>query len=1046
MITHPQRIGDNRQRWVDRARRTKERAVDHVEVVQIVCPAVQIEHRGRRIFAKATSAALVGNALQGDLFVEIERSGNEMRFIVDRLQHLGPRDNETIEVLVIGIRDGQLDISIASHLDTVFGRGQIFCCQPPVDGMGGHLLESDARRERYVGFQHAPICFAKQLDMSHRPRKFLGSPIKVVHRESLLKDSRITHGCDTEHRAVNVSHVVAANLVRGIRHAARMKLRDTSEEQRGGIDRPRRKDNDVGTKSTDCTFDFDLNTRNFPSVSLGEQTDDLGVDEDLHVAGFHGWANAIHFGVRLAIDQARKAITGTAANARTVLRRCFVQLDRERNGKRRISGINQPVEEFLDARFMRDGRKRILRFRRRFGRVTSSFTMNLVKRLSLGIVSFKVSIFQRPFGGNSSLVFDSFKIALAQTKHRAAVDLGIASYVVTGSGTKFFSVFVAPHLVRVVSLFLEYCRRIPILLLPSKKAPAFKNKNALSTWCQPPRERTAARAGANDDHVIEIVAHVTYTSRIAASLFRYIAATVLTLACLGSMGRAANVEIASVQTTVSDLNRSRAFYSNVLEFTETEEKRDPSGTIASMRLGEETLLLSAPAVVGRPLPAAMQPNDRLFEHLAIVVSDMDAAYQRLRDHHVSIISSAPQTLPLWNFDAGYIRALYFRDPDGHFLELIQFPSDKGEPKWQQKDKLFLGFDHTAIVVRNIEASRHFYRDVLGFTLEGESYNYGKEQELLSGIPGARVKINSFRGVRGPGIELLKYEEPGTSEAVQGNPAANDIAYWQINIRKGSEALSTRHDPDGHSFNLSPAGSSFGNMREAFSHHWSRYLMEGAELGIFMTVALYLTIALEHPGTPLRRAIKSGLLRRFILGLGIGLTVMVLIYCPWGRQSGAQFNPAVTLARLSIDRIEPWDAFFYIIAQFIGGWLLLVLAGIPLKMLANHEKVKWVITEPKEMGTAAAFIAEFLISFLILFSLLLVIHFPSLEWWIGVVAGLHLCAFITFEAPFSGMSLNPARSVASALPAQSWKAMWVYFVAPPLAMFLAAQLCRWLIDS
>ena len=1046
MIPNPQRIGHNSKRWVDRARGTKERAIDHVEVVHVVRPAIQIEDRSRRVFSKATRTALVSHSFQRNLLVQVKRSGDEMSLIIDRLQDFCPSGNEPVEVLVVGVGDRQLDTSTATDLDAIICRRQVFSCQPPVDGMGCHLLEGHAGCERNIRFEHTAVSLSEKLDVPHGPWEILRAPIKIVHRESLLKDGWIRHRRQAEHGTVDVPHIVATNLVGRVRQSTRIVVRDASEQQSSRVYRSSRNDDYAGPESADFARDFDLNTGNLPRTALRKQAEDFGVNENLHVAAFHGWAHAVDVRVRFAIHQARKTVAGAAANAGTVLGRRFVQLDRERNRERRVSSFGEFVEEFLDTRFMRNGREWVFRFRRGLGRVRSSLAMDLIESLGLGIVRLKVAILQGPLGRNASLMLNPFKIALSQPKHGAPVDLRIASHVVAGAGTKFLSVFVPPHLVSVIALLLKNCCRIPVFFFPSKKTAPFENKNALSTWRQPTRECSAARSGADNDHVVKVIAHVTYTSGTTAPLFRYIVATLLLLACLSNIGRAANVEISSAQMTVSDLNRSRAFYSDVLGFTSMGEKKSPSVTIASMRLGEETLLLSAPAVVGRPLPPAMQPNDRLFEHLAIVVSDMDAAYQRLRDHKVSVISSGPQTLPLWNFDAGYIRALYFRDPDGHFLELIQFPSDKGEPMWQRKDKLFLGFDHTAIVVRDIKASRHFYRDVLGFTLEGESYNYGKEQEMLSGIPGARVKINSFRGVRGPGIELLQYEEPGTAETIPGDPAANDIAYWQINIRKGSEEPTVRHDPDGHAFSLSPTGSSFADMREAFSHHWSRYLMEGAELGIFMIVALYLTIALEHPRAPLRRAIKSGLLRRFILGIGIGVTVMVLIYCPWGRQSGAQFNPAVTLARLSIDRIEPWDAFFYIVAQFIGGWLLLVLAGIPLKMLADHEKVKWVVTEPKEMGTAAAFIAEFLISFLILFSLLLVIHFPSLEWWIGVVAGLHLCAFITFEAPFSGMSLNPARSVASALPAQSWKAMWVYFVAPPLAMFLAAQLSRWLIDS
>ena len=413
-------------------------------------------------------------------------------------------------------------------------------------------------------------------------------------------------------------------------------------------------------------------------------------------------------------------------------------------------------------------------------------------------------------------------------------------------------------------------------------------------------------------------------------------------------------------------------------------------------------------------------------------------------------SSCPTWTPRWNYAAAGIRALYFRDPDGHFLELIQFPSEKGEPKWQERDgRLFLGVDHTAIGVRDARASLHFYRDALGLTVIGESLNYGGEQELLSRVPGARVKIISLRGAKGPGIELLCYERPGTADAFGSDPAENDLLHWRIHLRADRFDAGVRRDPDGHALSLAPlppAAPRLDFARDAWKRHWPRYLMEGAELGIFMVVALFLTIALEHPRSPVRRRIASALLRRFCVGVGIALTVVALIHCPWGRQSGAHFNPAVTLAHLSLGRIEPWDAAFYIVAQFIGGWLLLVVAGWPARRAAAHPKVKWVVTEPGPGGAWVAFAAEFAISFLVFFSLLQVAHQPALRPWIGVVAGLHLCAFITWETPFSGMSLNPARSVASALPAGSWKAMWVYFTAPPLAMLAAARVCRWWIDS
>ena len=300
------------------------------------------------------------------------------------------------------------------------------------------------------------------------------------------------------------------------------------------------------------------------------------------------------------------------------------------------------------------------------------------------------------------------------------------------------------------------------------------------------------------------------------------------------MLHAGNVEVISIQITVSDLARVRPFYTDVLQFSAVAETRDDARTTATLRRGDETLLLVAPQKIGLPVPPAMPANDRLLQHLAIVVADMDAASRRLTEHGVSFVSTAPQTLPRWNFDAAEIRALYFRDPDGHFLELIQFPTNKGEPKWQRGRKsgrLFLGIDHTTIVVRDLRASRHFYRDVLGLTIVGESLNYGGEQELLSGVPGARVKITGLRGARGPGIELLHYEQPGTAETFGGEPAENDLLHWQINLSADRIGENARRDPDGHALHFiaqKPDHAAFA--RDAWQRHSPRYLMEGAELG------------------------------------------------------------------------------------------------------------------------------------------------------------------------------------------------------------------------
>jgi catechol 2,3-dioxygenase-like lactoylglutathione lyase family enzyme len=202
-----------------------------------------------------------------------------------------------------------------------------------------------------------------------------------------------------------------------------------------------------------------------------------------------------------------------------------------------------------------------------------------------------------------------------------------------------------------------------------------------------------------------------------------------------------------------------------------------------LRLGEETVELTeylAPR--GRPVPADSRSHDRWCQHIAIVVSDMDRAYRHLRRHKVEHASSGPQTLPDWNAAAAGIRAFYFRDGDGHHLEIIQFPPGKGDPRWQRRDgKLFLGIDHTAIVVDDTDASLRFYRDLLGMRVAGESENYGVEQEHLNNVFGARLRITALRAPRGPGIELLEYLAPADGRPYPADLRANDLAYWQTTL-------------------------------------------------------------------------------------------------------------------------------------------------------------------------------------------------------------------------------------------------------------------------
>jgi catechol 2,3-dioxygenase-like lactoylglutathione lyase family enzyme len=255
-------------------------------------------------------------------------------------------------------------------------------------------------------------------------------------------------------------------------------------------------------------------------------------------------------------------------------------------------------------------------------------------------------------------------------------------------------------------------------------------------------------------------------------------------------------EVGCIGLTVSDLDRSIDFYGRVLTF-EKELELEETGAererlqgvfglrirTARMKLGNECLELTeylAPR--GRPAPADARSNDRWFQHVAIVVSDMDAAYAKLRAARVEHASTGPQRLPDWNPNAGGIRAFYFRDPDRHVLEVIWFPAGKGDPRWQRPGgKLFQGIDHTAIVVADTDASLRFYRDALGLKVAGGAENFGIEQERLNNVFGARLRITTVRAPVGPGIEFLEYLAPRDGRPMPADARANDLIHWQTRL-------------------------------------------------------------------------------------------------------------------------------------------------------------------------------------------------------------------------------------------------------------------------
>jgi aquaporin Z len=234
-----------------------------------------------------------------------------------------------------------------------------------------------------------------------------------------------------------------------------------------------------------------------------------------------------------------------------------------------------------------------------------------------------------------------------------------------------------------------------------------------------------------------------------------------------------------------------------------------------------------------------------------------------------------------------------------------------------------------------------------------------------------------------------------------------------------------------------AGSSA--LAAALKAHWPEYLMEGALLGLFMISACGFAALLEHPGSAVREALPDPFLRRVLMGLAMGATAVAIIYSPWGKRSGAHINPATTLTFLRLEKVEAPDALFYAAAQFAGALSGCLVAGAVLSGPVRHPVVNFAVTLPGTAGLAGAFAAEVAITFILMTVVLTVSNDPRTNRYTGLAAGACVALFIAFEAPISGMSMNPARTFGSAAAAMRWDHLWIYFVAPPVGMLAAAEL-------
>lgn len=275
------------------------------------------------------------------------------------------------------------------------------------------------------------------------------------------------------------------------------------------------------------------------------------------------------------------------------------------------------------------------------------------------------------------------------------------------------------------------------------------------------------------------------------------------------------IKVDAIGITVKDLNRSVKFYTEVLGFNKISETELVGAEYeklfnvfglhirkARLQLGDEFIELTDYLTSGgRSIPETQRSNDLSFQHIAIVVSDMEKAFKKLNNYAIEYVSTSPQTLPRSIPGAEGIKAFYFHDPDNHNLELIYFPPGKGQPKWHTTTgKLFLGIDHTAIGVSNSEVSHRFYADLLRLDRKGDSWNKGIEQEHLNNVEGASLHITGYRSLAGPGIEFLEYILPGAGNIYPEDTRSDDLWFWvTILITDNSKLLFDKFKASNYSF-------------------------------------------------------------------------------------------------------------------------------------------------------------------------------------------------------------------------------------------------------
>jgi aquaporin Z len=226
--------------------------------------------------------------------------------------------------------------------------------------------------------------------------------------------------------------------------------------------------------------------------------------------------------------------------------------------------------------------------------------------------------------------------------------------------------------------------------------------------------------------------------------------------------------------------------------------------------------------------------------------------------------------------------------------------------------------------------------------------------------------------------------------------------------------------------------------DSLRRHWPEYLMEAGEAGFYLFSACALATLFWHPHSPIQRYMPGDADRRIFMGLAMGATIIAIVLSPWGKQSGAHFNPAVTFTFYRLGKVASWDAAFYCAAQLFGAVAGVALASLLLRGAPADKAVRYAATMPGIYGDKTAFIAELAISFVLMNVILFASNHQVLAPYTHYFAAILVAVYIAFESPLSGMSANPARTFGPAVYTHYWHALWIYFIAPPLGMLVAAE--------